>query len=282
MMEAIVRIVKRTRVLGLAAAALLAASGLASAQTAAGGAADEEGGVLDEVSLKVGADLYSKYVWRGMLLTDDPVVQPSLTLGVAGFSFNVWGSIDMTDVNEDTPGDLFSPDGPTYRMQELDYTFSYGFSPVDGVDLELGYIHYTFPGTVFERTEEVYAKVGVAVPYLAPSLTVYWDFDEADGIYATLGIGHTFALNEALGLSIGGSIGYGDKNYHEFYFGPDSNRLSDYKVTASLDYAVTDNFSVSFIAAYTDFISGTIEDAAEVGYGDSGNFYAGLSFGFSF
>lgn len=243
-------------------------------------AAEAEETIMDAVSLDLGVDIYSHYVWRGMLLTDDPVIQPSVTLGFAGFALNVWGSIDTTDLNEGGAG------GPTYRMQELDYTLSYDITVADLVNLGVGYIEYTFPGTGLERTSEVYASVGLDV-ILAPSLTVYWDFDEIEGFYANFSIGHTFELTESLGLSLGASLGWGDKNYFEGYFGawadPESS-LADYSFSASLDYAVNDNFSISFILAYSDFVETDVAEAAEAGYynDDEASIYGGVSFSYSF
>ena len=234
---------------------------------------------LSSVSVEVGLDAYSHYVWRGMLLTDDPVLQPSLTLGLAGFSFNVWGSIDTTDVNELTGGDMT---GPTYNMQELDYTLSYGFSPMEGVDLEVGGILYTFPGTAFAETTEIYAALGVSVPYLDPSLTVYYDVDEAEGVYAGLSAGHAWQLMEPLSLSVGGSVGWGSSDYHAFYFGVDDSDLSDFNLSVGLEYVVSENVSVSATLAYSDFLGDDIGDAADAGYGEDGQFYGGFGFVISF
>ncbi len=40
--------------------------------------------------------LVSKYMWRGQRLTNDWSLQPSMTLGANGFSFNAWASMDQT------------------------------------------------------------------------------------------------------------------------------------------------------------------------------------------
>ncbi|MBI4800110.1 MAG: hypothetical protein HY794_15555, partial [Desulfarculus sp.] len=40
---------------------------------------------------------YSKYLSRGALTVDDPVLQPGLTVAAHGFSFNVWGNYNLTD-----------------------------------------------------------------------------------------------------------------------------------------------------------------------------------------
>ncbi len=67
-----------------------------------------------ETSADVG--FASKYVWRGILLTDDAISQPSATFAANGISLNVWSSMDMTDVN-----------GNDKEVNELDYTLDYSF-----------------------------------------------------------------------------------------------------------------------------------------------------------
>ncbi|MDT8392169.1 MAG: hypothetical protein RRC34_16835 [Lentisphaeria bacterium] len=270
--------VKKMVKASLALAAVIGVTGFNAAR--AEEVPEPDATLMDAVSLELGVDLYSHYVWRGMLLTDDPVVQPSVTVGFAGFALNVWGSIDTTDLNERGTG------GPTYRMQELDFTLSYDVTVADVVNLGIGYIEYTFPGTPFPRTSEVYASVGLDV-ILEPTLAVYWDFDEVEGFYANLSVGHTFELTESLQLSLGAALGWGDKNYYEYYFGgwadPESS-LADYTFSASLDYAVNDAFSISFILAYSDFVETDVAEAAEAGYynDDEASIYGGVSFSYSF
>jgi uncharacterized protein (TIGR02001 family) len=227
----------------------------------------------DPLSLDISADVATKYVWRGQLITDDPVLQPSATLSGYGFSANVWGNVDFTDVNE--------TDGGSFNLREVDYTLSYGFSPSEGLDLEAGIIWYTFPGG--DSTGEVYGSVCLSAVPLSPTLAVYYDFDEVDGFYANLGVGHTFELTEKLGLSLGASLGWGDSDYHEFYFGQAaSSSLSDLLLSASLDYTLTERVSVSLYVAYSDLLDSDVEALADTGYGDSDIVYGGVSLGVSF
>lgn len=272
---AINKILKRS----LAALAVAGFMGLTTvrAQEASTSASTQQS-IMDAMSLELGVDWYSEYVWRGMLLTNDPVLQPSVTLGLGGFSLNVWGSFDVTDVNEN--------DNTEYALQELDFTLGYETTFNDMVTVGVGFIEYTFPGNGdgsnnAERTSEVYASAGLDI-VLQPTLTVYWDFDEVDGFYATLGVGHTFELTEALGLSLGGTLGWGDRNYHEYHVGNDTNGLSDYNVKASLDYAVTENLSVSVVAVYSNFVDTQIADAAERAYDHNENIYGGVLLGLTF
>ncbi|MCF7854819.1 MAG: MipA/OmpV family protein [Candidatus Pacebacteria bacterium] len=204
------------------------------------------------VTIELGVDAVSNYVWRGQLLTDDPVLQPSVTVGYKGFSLNAWGSIDMTDVNEVGDED--------YRLQEVDYTLSYAFSSVEGLDLEGGVIHYDFPGTGFDATRELYGSAALSSMFLAPTLTVYYDFDEVDGVYANLGIGHAFEFRDSLEVSLDAGLGWSDADYNGAYFGVDESAFQELAITASLDYSVTDRFGVSVFVGYSELLDGDIED----------------------
>ncbi len=221
------------------------------------------------VGVEVGTDIVSKYIWRGQLLTDDPVLQPSVTLSYGNFAFNAWGSIDMTDINEDGTS--------TYNMQEVDYTLSYGFAPCEGVDMEVGVIIYDFPGTAFKTTEEVYASVSLSSLPLSPTLSVNYDYDEVDGYYANLSVGHSFELTEKLGLSLGAGLGWGNSGYNDAYFGVDSGQVNDLALSASLDYAVNDNFAISGYLGYSELVDSDIEGAT-----DSSEIIGGVNFTFAF
>ena len=225
------------------------------------------------VSFEVGADYASKYVWRGQLLNDDPVVQPSATASWKGFTANVWASIDTTD---------FAGDDEEGKIQEIDYTLGYAFSPAEGLDLEVGGIYYDFPGAGVAGTSEVYASAAASAVPLTPTLTVYYDFDEVDGFYASAGIGHDLPLTDPLTLSLGAAIGWGDSDYNNAYFGVDGSGFSDASISASLTYAVTETFSVSGWVMAVEILDSDLEDAASTIYSDSDTIVTGLGVAFSF
>jgi uncharacterized protein (TIGR02001 family) len=225
--------------------------------------------------VEVGADIFSHYVWRGLILTDDPVLQPSVTLSTCGFSLNVWGSIDMTDINEDM--------GQDYHMQELDFTLAYDFSAMEGVDMGVGVIYYTFPGTMYDSTQEVYGSVALSmVPYVTPSLTVTYDFDEAEGFYIVGALDSEFALTEKMALGLGASLAYGDSDYNAFYYLIDESGLADLNFSASLSYQVNDNFSVGISAGYMVIVGSDVKDSLEANDMSTNQFFMGVSAGFAF
>lgn len=227
----------------------------------------------DAVSTTVSADWVTHYVWRGMLLTDEPVVQPSLTLSACGFSLNAWGSVDVTDVNEDN--------GEALHLQEVDYTASYTLAPVEGLDLSGGLISYTFSG--LDSTAELFASAALSSVPLSPSLSVYYDIDEADSVYANAGLKHAFDLTERLSLTLSGGIGWGDRKYHEFYFGADAHgSFSDLLAKATVNYALTDSLSVYVYGGYTELLDGQVEDLGEDVYGAPDVLFGGAGVAFCF
>jgi len=50
-----------------------------------------------DVTVAGTADFYNKYIWRGFLLDDDPVFQPSFTVSATGFAVSGWGNFDLDD-----------------------------------------------------------------------------------------------------------------------------------------------------------------------------------------
>lgn len=247
----------------------LLSTGIAIAAAAVLSASMADG--KQKVEFGGGADVVSKYVWRGQLLTDDPVFQPYAEISSHDLTLNIWGSIDMTDTNE--------RGNHSYRLQEMNYTLSYGIEAVDGLSLEGGVIHYSFPGTSATATSEGYITASLSELLLTPTATMYYDFDEVNGMYATIGAGHTFTLSEHLGLSLGASLGWGGEDYNKAYFGDStSSGFNDLGLSASLDYTINEMCSLSAYARYSAMLDDDVKDASS----DSDVLVAGAGIYFSY
>lgn len=220
-----------------------------------GASAEETKEETKGISVSTDFTIASKYVWRGLVLTDDPVLQPSLTLDYKSLNLNVWGNTDLTDANG-TPGEI----------NELDYTLSYSFA-VKNVNLTLGVIQYTFPHTDYEPTTEIYGSAGLDM-LLSPTVSIYYDVDEVNGLYGTLGIGHSFSLGEVYkgitpSLDLSGSIGYGSSNYNEGYFGVHTSGLVDLLLTATLSVPIDEHLSVGPFVSFSQVLDSDLKDAVE-------------------
>ena len=83
-------------------------------------------------SVSIGADVVSRYVWRGLDFGESMSVQPALTLGAGGFEFGAWGSYSI------------SADGAS--ANENDLWFTYTVTTSSGASFAVGATDYYFPG----------------------------------------------------------------------------------------------------------------------------------------
>jgi hypothetical protein len=209
-----------------------------------------------------GADvaIMSQYVWRGYSLSDSSlVVQPSISAGYKGFGLNLWGNLD-TDYY-DTGKDF----------NEIDLTLSYDKS-FGMVGLGLGYIYYGLEG---EDSEELYASLSLDT-FLAPTLTIYRDYDTFDSWYLLLGISHSFSLTEELSLDLGGSVSYYS------YDDTDYSELHDGLISASMTFPIGEYCSLTPSLTYAFPLSSDAEVELMDMDGDDSHFIAGVTFSVSF
>ena len=209
----------------------------------------------------------SKYIWRGQRLTNDWSLQPAATVGIGNFSFNAWGSLDITAVNEGDalpiPENPFAPDGASGlkgKFSEIDYTFSYSHS-LESVSIDGGVIFYTFPerSASLPSTTEVYAGVTFDNIMLAPSGTFYIDVNETGqdggrtGFYFLLAAGHSFATNSDVvsAIDLSASLSLANSGFGEYYYGASETGIHDFNLTVSVPFTLNDEWSASAFVSYS-------------------------------
>lgn len=219
----------------------------------------------------VDTSFYSKYIWRGINITDDPVFQPSVLVAYKNLSLSVWGNMDMTDINDNS-----------FEFNELDYNIDYSWN-WHLWNLTLGAIRYEFPNTRWDGTTEVYGSLGLET-LLSPTVTVYRDVDEIDGTYAEISVGHAFhniwVPNEdiAMSLDLTASVGYGGNDYNDGYFGVDDSCFTDVLATAAFPVVFGEHFALTPSISWSSLID---EEIREVSMDDD-NLWYGVSVGYSF
>ena len=218
------------------------------------------------VDISVDTAVNSRYIWRGIVLNDHMVFQPGVTVGGNGFSFNVWGNMDLTDDYDHE-----------FEFNELDYTLSYDWEH-SGVAWSVGVISYTFPNTPLSSTMEAYAGFTLTDVTFSPSATLYYDFDEVEGFYLELGGSHSFENGVSLGLV----LGYGSEDYVGAYFVTEEEPDSAFTHYAlSLDYPVALKYGeLNFNLTYTNLMDSNLHSPGFEA--DDGNFIAGVAWSYSF
>ncbi len=205
-----------------------------------------------DVSLAADVGLYSAYVWRGQIINDNLVAQPSVTAAKGPFSLNVWGNwngVTRSDGNDDT---------------EVDYTAAYTLPlPTNHVSVDVGVIAYTFPGSGNEvkPTEEVFLKSTFNSIILTPVASAYYDVDQGNGWYGNLAVSQGVEISDAMSAEVGGSIGYGSRTYNKVWGEANgSGAVNDYNVYVSTDYALTEDLSLGALLQYTRLDGGVGND----------------------
>ena len=246
------------------AVVMVAAACVVSAQetsgTAAPAAAVAEESPDTGFSFAATMDIYSAYVWRGLVVNDRPVWQPGGTISYdtgdyGTFAVNVWANFDMTDRMGHTTG---------AGLNEVDYTASYAID-VGPCSLSVGHVWYTFPKVngedYYSSTREVYATAQYNNDIVNPFVKVYYDYEALEGFYGNAGLNKTVELNDRVSVGTEVSLGAGDGDYMSGYFATEDDAgVADFNAAVFASYALTDNVSVGARLAWLSVVDGEARD----------------------
>lgn len=230
----------------------------------------------EEAKPTAGVDLgmFSQYIWRGLELSKDSVViQPSMTIGYQGFSFNMWGNLD-------TDNDAYG--GSKYNETDLtlSYAKTFGIAKVTG-----GYAYYALDGLT--DSQEVFASFGLST-ILNPTISVYREIAHTPAWYVSVGVSHSQELVNKITLDVAASAGYyysDDTGFAEANNpGEEYRALHNGLVSTGLTIPFGDYFSVKPIIAYSFPLSSKSEDYIEsVSLSDESDFiYGGVTVSMAF
>lgn len=232
--------------------------------------AQESGGTEGaEVTGSLDTTVASLYLWRGARATDDePVVQLAGGISVGGLTASVWSNFELLDGNK--------------RQAEfsevdlgIDYTHAFG-----DVSLSVGLLEYLFPAGA-ASTREVYVTVGYDW-IVSPSVSVYYDFGQIDGLYASLALGYSYEVMATLSIDVGASVGFGDAGYNEDYWQDDRAALNDVNVSVGTTWQATDRISVAPMLQFTTLLDGDIADKVDAGGGKATSILGAATVSYAF
>jgi len=227
----------------------------------------------DEKAWSISLDqaIYDKYIWRGIQFNEEGVNQGSIDFsydtGDAGvFGANIWYNLDLDNEN-----------GFSGEFSEVDYTL-YWEKSFGALTLGAGHIYYDFSEVNLGSTREFYVSASYDV-LLAPSLTVYYDYEDVDGFYVDFAIGHSFDLGVAgMSLDLGANIGWADEDMASFYYGASNSGFTNWGASVALNIPVGDNFTITPSIAYYSLLGDAEEDSAL----EDDDFVFGVNVNFSF
>ena len=163
--------------------------------------------------------------------------------------------------------------------------------------MTIGVVNYDFPNqslvsaegnaSLVADTQEAYLIAAFSDVLLSPTLSVYYDFKEADGFYGSLSVSHSLELSEQINLALGASLGAASSDWATFYF-PDveeqDDGLTDWSVSASIPFAVNDSLTITPGVQYTSLLGDVSDTVDETGlyYGDTDAVVGSLKASYAF
>lgn len=210
----------------------------------------QSAGIADDLGIEISGDVgyYTQYVWRGIVLDRDQVLQPGFYVstpdkGFGKLTAKIWSSHDLE--NKDT-----------LKSEENDYILDYTYALPAGFAVSVGHTYYDFTGTN-THSKEFYA--GLTLPTvncptvgaikgatLCPSLYVYRDYGRpadggGEGTYTVLTLGLAIPVTMGkYGCSLDLSGHYGAN--HELFINGDG---ADALLTAGFTVPLTVHCSIS-------------------------------------
>lgn len=210
----------------------------------------------DEVKPTANLDLgiFSQYIWRGLEQSyNSVVIEPSLTLGYQGFSFNVWGNLD-------TDRKLRNLETHSSKYTETDMTLAYA-KDLGPVKLGGGYIYYALDGT--QDSQELFASATLNT-LLSPTLSLYREIAHNPSWYANLGISQSVPVIDKITFDMGASAGYYYSDNSDFSEvkdpGTKYRAFHNGLLSAGFTIPVAQFLSVKPMIAYSFPLSGTADD----------------------
>jgi len=229
------------------------------------------------------ARVASGFTWRGTVITEDPVFQPSVNLNGTHGGVRVWGTWDLTDSDE--PVDRSRVDLSVFGRLEA------GMALLRG-----GAVAYLYHDGLYARnqdTYEVFAECTLDVIGL-PSVRVNYDISKLDGLYAQARVAHSFELiadQWAMDIRLG--VGLMDQAYAETQFTtrdaesgevvyePDGMVLSDFE--AIIEWPVfIGPWTVTPAVLYQTQLDSDVKDAVKAAGEATDQWVVSLACGYTF
>ncbi|MCU0242326.1 MAG: hypothetical protein MUF51_07870 [Vicinamibacteria bacterium] len=217
-------------------------------------------------------DANSSYVWRGINLSRDPVMQPSLDvsglkIAKRPLSINVWSSFDLGD----NAGDLKAG-----RFSEVDLAMTIDLS----AGFKASYFEYLFPAVDVTReappTREVMLSWSREMA-VTPTISLYYDVGEIKDFFLMVNLGREFTLDAAkkMKLRLSGEAGLTGEKFAQYY-GGEGGGLYHYALQAKFSRQVSEKLNLFASAAYTGaFDEAHLPDQPR-------HFYGGVSCSYGF
>lgn len=227
--------------------------------------------------VSIGVDLANKRVHRGMVQTDDYALTTSAEIVIPAKQKGriVLSTIANMDLTNDT-GDAWLPNGHAGKFSQIDYNVLYEQQLGERALITGGFINYNLPnGLEFplgERgaTSEFMLAGTYSLPEdffsLQPSLAMHYDFDEVEGFYFVMGLGHSHDVSEVTTLRSSFGLGWmdGDQTFWNYGQPSRSSGLADATLRVDVDHEIQQGTILTGFLAYSRIVDSELREWFDV------------------
>lgn len=232
-------------------------------------------GATRAADAEVSVDVNSAYVWRGITLTDGPVLQPSLDVTLpAGLAINVWANMDLNGANGDDTRREFS---------ETDLQLSYTYDRIERFAFSVGVIEYLFSHQTQDNealpgTRELFAGVSALIGWgFSAGVEGFYDIDEVKDYYAYVSLTYEYELMaDTLTAAAELSAGVAGEDWAAEIAQGTSGGLFDYGAKVTLTYQALESLKLAAHVAYAGSLDKDVLPDQAV------NVYGGINATYSF
>lgn len=193
----------------------------------------------NKVEVSLGADIVSKYVWRGFDQGSGASVQPTLGFTYKGVSLSAWGSTSITDLEPKEIDIALGYSIGGFGVTVTDYWWS-------GENKHYGYYkdnHYFEGALSYHFGEKFPLAISVATMFAGGDKDTKGDQNFSTYLHAM------YDIACPADITLTPSIGVTTQSY--LYTGDKKSGITDISLKASKDIKVTDRFSIPVFAQFT-------------------------------
>jgi len=208
----------------------------------------------DDDPALIGGDLgvYSRYVWRGMIFDEKPVLQPDIWMSVHGVSMCFWGNMSLTDNDDEFEG----------QFNEWDVYITFPLKTFGPVSLsgELDYLSFPSPSwTAGAGTAELAGHANLDV-IGSPTMSLFWDVWQFHGLYGRLNLSQALDFTAGV-MDISGDLGWGNDKHNVQSGVQDAGGLLDIQLNVEFTFNVKERIDITPGMHFSTILQQNIADA---------------------
>ena len=222
-----------------------------------------------KINFGLETDFNSQYLWRGIVLSDRPVLQPSAWISGFGFEFTAWRNLNLTRTGENVH----------LHTTNLNLTYSHDWKKVRIEPSLDAYLNQPPKGFHDPNTMEASLKLSYPVGRLRIFTSHAFDVITYRGSYfGEAGVSYEGRLTERVVPAVSITAGWSSSTFNKTYIGFDKRAFNFVGAEASVTYYLRDHL---YLRPHFEFSTTAARELREyLDFPTSANF--GLAVGMDF